>query len=102
MPGTSVAINKGQAVFLYRGTGAVQNGVTPQRLLRLALTPDLATVTSVTVLASALPRLDDLSLVTLINGRPTWIANAGWDNFDPAKSAHPPAHTVRIFQVAAP
>jgi hypothetical protein len=28
MPGTNVAINKGQAVFLYRGTGAAQNGVT--------------------------------------------------------------------------
>ena len=28
MPGTNVAINKGQPVFLYRGTGAAQNGVT--------------------------------------------------------------------------
>lgn len=28
MPGTNVAINKGQAVFLFRGTGAAQNGVT--------------------------------------------------------------------------
>jgi hypothetical protein len=28
MPGTNVAINKGQPVFLFRGTGAAQNGVT--------------------------------------------------------------------------
>ena len=28
MPGNNVSINKGQPVFLYRGTGAAQNGVT--------------------------------------------------------------------------
>ena len=84
------------------GLVAVQNGVTPQRLVRIALAPDLTTVTAVTVLAAALPRMDDLALVTLVNGRPTFVANAGWDNFDPAKAAHPPAHPVRIFQTAAP
>lgn len=84
------------------GLFAVQNGVSPQRLVRIALTPDLATVTGVTVLAAALPHLDDLALVTLVNGRPTFIANAGWDQFDPAKSPRPPSHAVRIFQVASP
>ncbi|MSU25119.1 MAG: hypothetical protein EXS32_15030 [Opitutus sp.] len=84
------------------GLVAVQNGVTPQRVVRLALTPDLAAVASVTVLAAALPRCDDLALVTLVNDRPTFVAHAGWDNFDPAKTAHPPAHSVLIFQVGAP
>lgn len=84
------------------GLIAVQNGVTPQRLIHLALSPDLAQVTAVTALAAALPHLDDLALIALVNGRPTFIANSGWENFDPTKTAHPPAHAVRIFQVTAP
>lgn len=84
------------------GLIAVQNGVTPQRILHLALSPDLAKITAVTVLAAALPHLDDLALVALVNGRPTFIANAGWENFDPTKAAHPPAHAVHIFQLTAP
>ena len=84
------------------GLFAVQNGVSPQRLVRITLSPDLTTVTGVTVLAAALPHLDDLALVTLVNGRPTFIANAGWDQFDPAKSPSPPSHAVRIFQAALP
>lgn len=84
------------------GLFAVQNGVTPQRLVRIGLSPDLTTVTGLTVLAAALPHLDDLALVTLVNGRPTFLANAGWDSFDPAKTPHPPAHTVRIFQAILP
>ncbi len=84
------------------GLVAIQNGTTPQRVVRVALAPDLSAVKAVTVLASALPYFSDLALVTLANGRPTFIANAGWDDFDPAKAAHPRAHPVRIFQVAAP
>ncbi|MCX6951326.1 MAG: hypothetical protein NTV51_03960 [Verrucomicrobia bacterium] len=84
------------------GLVAVQNGVTTQRVVRITLDAGLTAITGVTVLASALPRMDDLALVTLVNGRPTFIANAGWDSFDPAKAEHPPAHAVRIFQTAAP
>jgi len=84
------------------GLYAVQNGVTPQRVIRVTLSSDLGSISSVTVLASALPRMDDLTLVTLVNGRPTFIANAGWEHFDPAKAAHPTPHAVHIFQVAAP
>ena len=84
------------------GLFAVQNGVSPQRVIRITLSAELTAISAVTVLASAFPHLDDLALVTLVNGRPTFIANAGWENFDPAKSAHPPAHTVRIFQATPP
>lgn len=84
------------------GVIAVQNGVSPQRVVRLTLNGDLTAVTGLTVLASALPRMEDLALVTLVNGLPTFIANAGWDTFDPAKSAHPPAHQVLIFQSSSP
>ncbi|MDO8545579.1 MAG: hypothetical protein Q7S40_34485 [Opitutaceae bacterium] len=84
------------------GIAAVQNGVTPQRIIRIVLSPDLQSITAVEVLASAVTHLEDLSLVTLMNDRPTFIAGAGWEGFDPAKSARPAAHAVRIMQVALP
>jgi hypothetical protein len=84
------------------GIVAVQNGVEPQRVIRITLTPRLDRVNSVSVLAAALPDFTDLGLVTLVNDRPTLVAGVGWNAFDPAKSGRPHAHTVRIFQVAIP
>lgn len=84
------------------GLVAIQNGVSPQRVLHVALTPERDRITAVTVLARAVPHLDDLALVTLVNGRPTVIAGAGWDLFDPQKAKAPPAHTVRLLQIAIP
>jgi hypothetical protein len=84
------------------GIVAVQNGVEPQRVIKVTLTPELDAIRIVTVLAAALPNLTDLSLVTLMNDRPTLIAGAGWDGLDPTKVRPPPAHTVRIFQVTLP
>ena len=84
------------------GIIAVQNGIAPQRLVRISLSPDLATVRKFEVLAAALPGLDDLTLVTMAHGRPTFVSASGWEGFAPAKSAHPSAHAVKIFQLAAP
>ncbi len=84
------------------GIVGVQNGVTPQRVVRIALSSDLQAITGVTVLAAALPQLTDLTLVTLVDGRPTFVAGAGWDIFDAKKAKQPPAHPVRIFQVNLP
>ena len=84
------------------GIVGIQNGVSPPRVIRLALSPDLQSVTGVAVLAAALPQLTDLTLVTLAEGRPTFIAGAGWDLFDSTKAKQPPAHAVRIFQVNLP
>jgi sugar lactone lactonase YvrE len=84
------------------GLIATQNGVTPQRVLRIALSDGLDAVTAVTVLASGLPHLDDLTLLTLVNDQPTVIAGAGWEGFDPQRTPQPPAHVVRLFQVAIP
>ncbi|MBL9200304.1 MAG: hypothetical protein JNL39_07340 [Opitutaceae bacterium] len=80
---------------------AVQNGTTPQRVLRLRLAPDLASVESVVVLASGHPGLDDLGLVTLMRERPIVVAGAGWDLLSPGRP-QPPAHTVRVFALPAP
>jgi hypothetical protein len=84
------------------GVVAIQNGVDPQRVLRVTFTPGLDAVTSVTVLAAGIANLTDLGLVTVVNGRPTFIAGAGWDGFDVARTRQPPAHTSRIFQVSLP
>ena len=84
------------------GVVGIQNGTDPQRVIRVAFTPALDAITGVTVLASGLANLTDLGLVTLANGRPTFIAGAGWDGFDVVKIRQPPTHTVRIFQVPLP
>lgn len=84
------------------GVVAIQNGVDPQRVIRVSFTPDLAAVTGVTVLAAGMANLTDLGLVTMVNGRPTFIAGSGWEGFDVAKTKQPPAHTTRIFQVSLP
>jgi sugar lactone lactonase YvrE len=82
------------------GLVATQNGTAPQRLLHIALSPDLSAITGVAVLAAALPHFTDLSLVTLVEGRPVCIAGAGWEGFDAAKTPHPAPHTVRLFQAS--
>ena len=84
------------------GNVAIQNGVEPQRVLRIGLTPDFSAVTSVTVLAAALPDFTDLTLVTLVHGHPAVVAGSGWDIYQPAKMLRPPSHTVRVFQIALP
>jgi hypothetical protein len=81
------------------GLVATQNGIEPQRVIRLTFAPELTAIKDVSVLASGLPNLADLTLIALVNDRPTIIANAGWDGFDATKAKQPPAHTVRLFQV---
>ncbi|MBI5691784.1 MAG: hypothetical protein HZC55_17005 [Verrucomicrobia bacterium] len=84
------------------GLVATQNGVEPQRVVKFALNAELNALTGCTVLAAGLPDLQDLSLVTLMNGRPVVVAGAGWEGFDPAKSPAPAPHVVRLFQVELP
>jgi hypothetical protein len=79
---------------------AVQNGVEPQRVVRIALAPDVRSVESITVIAAGQPELTDLSLVTVVADQPAVLANAGWDAFDPARAEHPRAHTVRLYALA--
>lgn len=84
------------------GLIATQNGTEPQRVLRITLTPAGDAITGVSVLASGLPHLTDLTLLTLVNDRPVVIAGSGWELFDSTKATAPRAHTVRIFQIALP
>jgi len=81
------------------GVVAVQNGVDPQRVLQLTLTPGFAAIARVKVLAANQPHLTDLALITLVNEQPTLIAGAGWEGIDGARLKTPPSRTVRLFQV---
>lgn len=78
---------------------AVQNGLAPQRLVRLTLTPAADAITALDVLAVALPGLDDLTLLTRVADRPTVIAGSGWSSFE--KSPTPPPHAVLLIQFSA-
>lgn len=86
------------------GIAATQNGVDPQRVLRLRLAPDQQSIADVTVLAAAQPGMTDLALVASINDRPTYIAGSGWDDYAPAvlTDRQPRPRTVRIFQATVP
>jgi hypothetical protein len=84
------------------GIVATQNGVDPNRVIRVTLTPELDAVSSVSVLASGLPELTDLGLITLMDQHPVFVSGAGWDGFDPARIPQPSPHTVRIFRITLP
>lgn len=82
------------------GLVATQNGVAPERVLHVSLTPDHRGVANVRILASGLPELTDVTLLAVVDGRPTVLAGAGWTGYDPAKAPHPAPHTVRLLQPA--
>jgi hypothetical protein len=100
------------------GLLAVQNGVNPQRILRIALSPvgsSLATtsparsgqgptlhgqILSVRILASGRPAMTDLGLGQVFNGRFHFVGNSGWSVFDPAPAKPPAARTVTIYSTS--
>ncbi|MBS0632733.1 MAG: tetratricopeptide repeat protein [Verrucomicrobia bacterium] len=77
---------------------AVQNGVAPQRVVRLTLSPDASRVAAFNVVAAALPDLDDLTLLAATPAGPVVIAQSGWAAFADPKNPAPP-HTVRVFRL---
>jgi len=81
---------------------ASQIGVNPPRALQVVLNANFDAITAVTVLAAGLPEFADLALIATMNGQPTIIAQSGWDRFDPSKMKQPPAHNVKLFQIALP
>jgi hypothetical protein len=80
---------------------AVQNGVEPQRVVRIRLNARADAVTGFGVLAAALPGLDDLTLITLVAGRPRVVAQSGWAAFDHPQSV-PPPHAVLLMDIGPP
>lgn len=61
---------------------AVQNGTTPQRVLRVELDPAITRVVAVTPLLAAHPDLDDPTLGAVCGDRFHFVANAQWPLYD--------------------
>lgn len=78
------------------GLIAVQNGVNPQRIVRIDFAAD-GTPAAVRVLASGHASMSDLALGQVVNGHFDFIGNAGWSLFGSAK-APAPARTVTILR----
>lgn len=75
------------------GLIAVQNGVSPQRVIRIGL-DSAAHPMSVSVLAVAGPHMSDISLGTVAFGRFHFIGDAGWEA--PASSPARPVHVLSL------
>ena len=84
------------------GIVATQNGVDPQRVIFVRMSPDYDAILGVQVLASGLANLTDVGLVTVANERALVVAGTGWDTIESGKPHQPRAHTVRIFELALP
>jgi len=78
------------------GLVAVQNGISPQRAVRITLDAGGRPV-EVRTLEAGHPAMDDLSLGLVADGQFHFIGNSGWALFDPP-SATPAPRAVSIFQ----
>ncbi|MDB6128084.1 MAG: hypothetical protein JWM35_1980 [Verrucomicrobia bacterium] len=89
--------------FLAKGDTllAVQNGVEPQRVVRVTLSSNLEKATRLEILASGQPGFDDLAHFTLVDGWLMIVGHSGWSDFDQGKGA-PPPHTIRVMTINAP
>lgn len=80
------------------GLLAVQNGVEPQRVLRIE--PKEGGPSPARVVAARRPAMTDLALGQVFNGRFHFVGNSGWALFDPPPAHPPSARTVTILSTA--
>ena len=80
---------------------AVQNGVSPARLLRIQLSPTGLPLDA-TVAASGLPEVDDPTLVTASADGILAIGRAGWPFFGPRARTDSPERIVLVVRVLTP
>jgi sugar lactone lactonase YvrE len=79
------------------GLIAVQNGISPQRILRIE--PAADGPSPARIIAAGDPAMTDLALGQVFNGRFHFIGNSGWALFDAPPSAPPAARTVTILAI---
>jgi hypothetical protein len=80
------------------GLLAVQNGVNPQRVLRIQ--PAADGPSPARIVAAGHPAMTDLALGQVFNGRFHFVGNSGWALFDPPPATPPAARTVTILSTA--
>lgn len=82
-PPKDVDLSGIDGLAFYRGSLiAIQNGLQPNRVLRLRLSPGLDRIERVETLARALPVFDEPTLATVVDGTLYYVANSQWDKFD--------------------
>lgn len=79
------------------GLIAVQNGITPQRVLFIK--PATSGKSSARVLTQGLPDMTDLALGQAFNGHFHFVSNSGWALFDPPTETASQPRTVTIYSV---
>ncbi|AOS45538.1 SMP-30/Gluconolaconase/LRE-like region [Lacunisphaera limnophila] len=80
------------------GLLAVQNGISPQRVLHIE--PAVAAHSPARVLALGGPELTDLALGQVLAGRFHFVSGSGWALFDPPAATAPTERTVLIHSLA--
>lgn len=68
---------------------AVQNGITPHRVIALRPARDGTRITAVEVLAAALPEFDEPTLGVVHGERFLFVANAGWPHYAAGATSTP-------------
>ncbi len=80
---------------------AVQNGIEPQRVVRLTFDVDFRHVTASEILAAGQTQFDDLSLSTVAEQRIHVNARSGWAGFE-CRDPHPAPHSAAVFRLGPP
>jgi sugar lactone lactonase YvrE len=79
---------------------AIQNGVNPQRVVRLVLYPNHEWVALFTVLAANLPEMEEPTTAIVVDGQLVFVSRSQWNGFDadgaPRQPDLPPAQISRL------
>lgn len=84
-------VSDGNAVY------ALQNGVAPQRVLKLVPDANWSRIDTIEVLAANLPELDEPTTGTIVDGDLVFVARSQWSDFDSdgkLKTSEPAAAVV--------
>jgi hypothetical protein len=83
---------------------AVQNGVNPQRIVRLRMTADWSAIEGVDVLAANLPDMDEPTLAAISGSDLLVIGNGQWSRFGDDGAAKPDAQfePTRVLRLTLP
>jgi hypothetical protein len=102
--GVPETLNLGGIDGLYLWDGhlvAIQNGITPQRVLRLELDDSGTRVANIAILAKALPEFDDPTFGTVNGDELVFLAGSHWQRVGPnGRPVDPPLPDVSVLRVS--
>ncbi|HRD29673.1 MAG TPA: hypothetical protein PLO65_15335, partial [Caulobacter sp.] len=85
------------------GVIVTQNGVSPQRIMLLRISPDCDKVEGAHLIAANLPGMEDVSLATKHDGYVVFVGRARWEaRGQDGKLTRPDPGPIRVFQASVP